>query len=140
MRQLSEFRGHRPVFCQLYRHRRDRLLESLQVAAGGSRVDAAEDPACLLHIFPPVNLSGRLGEMVEPDDTAGDEKVRQQPFGVRHSGRVRLRAIDRDNAYAQVLSGVTLPVAAMRIGVHVQPMDLATQRARFVFISEVAML
>ncbi len=140
VRQFSEFRCYRPVFGQLYGHRRDRLFESLQVATSGSRIDAAEDSTCLLHILRTVNLSGRLGEMVEPDDTVRDEEVRQQPLRVRSSGRVSLRAIDRDNENAPVLSGLRVPVAAIGIGVHVQAMNLATQRTRLVFISEVALL
>jgi len=140
LRQLSELRGYRPAFCQSERHRRDRLLKAFQVGVGGSRVDAAEDPACFLHTLPGLNLFGRLSEVVESDDTAGDQEIRQKPLRVWHSGRVSLPTIDRDNENAPVLSGVTVAVAAMRIGMHLQAMDLATQRTRLVFISDVALL
>lgn len=140
MRQLSELRGHGPAFDQLYRRRCDCVIEALQVSPSGSRIDAAEDPACLLYILPRSNLLSRLNEIVEPDDTAGDEKVRQKPFGVRFSGGLSDRAKDCDDVNTLVLSTLTIPAAAMRIAVHVQPMNLATQWARLVFISEVALL
>ena len=104
-------------------------LQPLHVDGRGPRINAADPLTDLPQRPPACRLPAGLYQAVQSYQAPWDEKPRKKPSGVGLTSCLRRRTADRDNPYELVLSGLRVAVTALRVAVHVQSMDLSTQRA-----------
>ena len=82
----------------------------------------------------------RFKQVVEANDAAGYQKIREKPLRIGFSCRSSGWTYDRDNPNTRILSAFPISVASPRISMYMKLMDFSTQRARLLFESEMTFL
>ena len=123
LRQIAQFGAHRTSLSKREGSRFECFLVAKQVSSYGSIIKTAEDRAQPIGVGTRSPCLVGLLDMIEPNDTSGNQELREQPRRVRFVRRSSGLTPDHYDEDRLVAPPIPIPHPALHVGMDTQPMD-----------------